>query len=533
MSLWTKIAKNEVKLRTNKFRNHRVLFFIILYSFLLVWAFLLAPLLFDLFMPTFVEAIPQINLAVAVALIIEYVLMAVFLSVFIYPLNSIFRRTEIGFKEIILASPATAGDIFVGEFIGRLPIYLGGILLFTPIIIGMLNPIFNLNIVQSIIIYGCISGLIIFAALLGSIVAAWLEHKIAKSERARDLGKILIFLLSIAMVVIIYSLQFLFDFLINNPQLRNWLIFYPSLWFSNIILYLIAPSLLGRYILNIWSSSTLVIAVPLITFLIAYKMADRFFTVEGGIEKISTTIKRENKFYFLIRKSTGHKWEGLIITQIKDFLRRRESIMKIVYLLGLVGILGVIFSNLGINHVIVESIVVVMLIMIGGIMYGLLFGSYIFVGSKDIIWLYKRSPRNIYALVFSYLLAMLIFNILMTLGLTIFFAYFLKFDLFTILFFFCFYLINSEVVIFQAVGIQCLSPSFEEKGSTMTTNNLLLMVFQFIPFQFVFLIVLIAFPIPSSPELAKFHFLMPLLLISIGIALPLLFLGLRKLSKIE
>ena len=58
-----------------------------------------------------------------------------FLSVFIYPLNSIFRRTEIGFKEIILASPATAGDIFVGEFIGRLPIYLGGILLFTPIII--------------------------------------------------------------------------------------------------------------------------------------------------------------------------------------------------------------------------------------------------------------------------------------------------------------------------------------------------------------------------------------------------------------
>ncbi len=531
MTLWKVIAKNELRLRTNKFRNHRAIFLITLYSFLIIWAFLLAPFLFDLFMPTFIESIPQIN--IAIALIIEYVLMAVFLSVFIYPLNSIFRRTEIGFKEIILASPATAGDIFIGEFIGRLPIFLGGILLFSPIIIGLINPIFNLSIIQSIIIYGCISGLIIFAALLGSIVAAWLEHKIAKSERARDLGKILLFLLSIAMVAIIYTLQFLFDFLLNNPQLRNWLIFYPSLWFSNIILYFIDPSLLSRYILNIWSSFTLVITIPLITFVIAYKMADHFFTVEGGIEKISSTIKRENKFYFIIRKSTGQKWEGLIITQIKEFLRRRESIMKIVYLVGLVGVLGVVFSNLGIVNVIAQSIVVVMLIMIGGIMYGFLFGSYIFVGSKDLIWVYKRSPRNVHALVFSYLLAMLIFNTLMALGLTIFFAYFLNFDLFTIVFFFCFYLINSEVVISQAVGIQCLSPSFEEKGSTMTTNNLILMVFQFVPFQFVFLFIIIAFPIPASPELAMFHFLMPLLLISIGVAIPLLFFGLRKLSKIE
>ncbi|MCK4780375.1 MAG: hypothetical protein KAT57_09325, partial [Candidatus Lokiarchaeota archaeon] len=93
--------------------------------------------------------------------------------------------------------------------------------------------------------------------------------------------------------------------------------------------------------------------------------------------------------------------------------------------------------------------------------------------------------------------------------------------------------INSEVVISQAVGIQCLSPSFEEKGSTMTTNNLILMVLQFIPLQFGFLIIILAFPIPSSPELAKFHFLLPLLLISIGTAIPLLFFGLRKLSKIE
>ncbi|MFX0140294.1 MAG: hypothetical protein ACFFDN_42030, partial [Candidatus Hodarchaeota archaeon] len=162
-----------------------------------------------------------------------------------------------------------------------------------------------------------------------------------------------------------------------------------------------------------------------------------------------------------------------------------------------------------------------------------LFGSYIFVGTKDLIWLYKRSPRNIHTLVYSYLLAMLIFNILMALGLTIFFAFFLKFDLFNIIFFFSFYLLNSQVVISQAVGIQCLSPAFEEKGSSMTMNNLILMVLQMVPFQFVLPFMIIAFQISPSPVLARFYFLMPLFLISVGTAIPLLFLGLRKLSKIE
>ncbi|MFX1420039.1 MAG: hypothetical protein ACFE9N_14065 [Promethearchaeota archaeon] len=531
MALWKTIAKNELKLRTNKFRNHRILFFIVLYSVLVIWAFILAPLLFDLFMPTLELMIP--GLTRAVALIIEYMMMAVFLSVLIYPLNSIYRKIEIGFKEIILASPATAGDIFLGEFIGKLPIYLGAVLIFTPIITGMLNPIIGFSLIQNIIIYLCVFGCVLFAALLGSIVAAWLEHKIAKSERAKDMGRILLFLLSIAMIAIMYTLQFLFEFLMENPQIRNWVMIYPSLWFSNIILYSIDPSLINTYILNIWFSAALIIVIPLIIFFIAYKKANSFFTVEGGIEKISVVIERENKFYKLTRKFTGHKWEGLVVIQLKEFLRRRESIMKFVYLIGLVGMLGVIFSTLGIADLVIQSMIIVMLIIIGGIMYGLLFGSYIFVGSKDLIWVYKRSPRNTTALVYSYLLAMLIINILMALGLTIFFTFLFKFDLFSIIFFFSFYLINCEIVISQAVGIQCLSPAFEEKGSAMTTNNLFLMVLQVVPFQLILIIIIIAFPIPASPILAKFHFISPLLLISMGTAIPLLIFGLRKLSKIE
>ena len=114
MTLWKTIAKNEIKLRTNKFRDHRILFFIILYAFLSIWAFYLAPWLFDFIMSPFLVAIPDpVVFNSAIALVVEYILMAFFLTIVIYPINSIYRRVEIGFKETILAfqdvSPAALG----------------------------------------------------------------------------------------------------------------------------------------------------------------------------------------------------------------------------------------------------------------------------------------------------------------------------------------------------------------------------------------------------------------------------------------
>ena len=36
-SLWTKIAKNEIRVRTSAVRNHRALFFISIYGILSIW----------------------------------------------------------------------------------------------------------------------------------------------------------------------------------------------------------------------------------------------------------------------------------------------------------------------------------------------------------------------------------------------------------------------------------------------------------------------------------------------------------------
>jgi len=76
-SSWRVIAKNEIKLRTSHFRNHRKLFFGAFYSILFIWAFVASPILFDLFMPTLAAQYSNIFNSV-VAIVIESLMMVLF-----------------------------------------------------------------------------------------------------------------------------------------------------------------------------------------------------------------------------------------------------------------------------------------------------------------------------------------------------------------------------------------------------------------------------------------------------------------------
>jgi hypothetical protein len=344
-SLWKIIAKNEILLRTSSFRNHRKSFFIILYSLLFTWAFLFAPILFDLFMPTLAIQFSTVFRPV-IAIIIESLMMTLFLMLLMYPLNNVYREGETSVKESLLATPVKSNDIFLGEFLGKSPIYTMAVLIISPIVVGMINPIINLTIIQYIVIYSSVFGLVYFANLVGSIFASWLEHKISKNEKARDLGKALIWIFTIIMVAIMYAVIFFLNHLLVHPELKNWLAFYPSLWFSNIILYIIDPILLNTFILNIWISLLLVIVIPIVVLYVAYKKAESFYTLESGIEKSSVTIaKHENLIYKFIRKVSGRNRGGLIVIQLKRFFRKKANIARIAYIVGLLGFMTWFISS--------------------------------------------------------------------------------------------------------------------------------------------------------------------------------------------
>ena len=538
MVLWTKIAKNEVRVRTSKFRKNRLAFFLVLYSFLIFWAFFICPLIFDQFMPTLagMEDLAPI-LVPSIAMIIEHIMMIFFIAIMIYPLSNIYRQTEIGFKEILLASPITAGDIFLGEFLGKIPILFSYVFALTPIFVNMLNPIFNLTFMQTLVIYCCVFGLVFLATLIGTIIMSWIEHKIAQSEKARDIAKALLMLLSIGMVALIYSLQFGFQFLMENPDLKNYVMWYPPLWFSNIILYTFDATLLDIYILNIWMSLTLAILVPILILYFSYKGANKFYTLEGGIEKASSTIENENIFYKFNRRIMGSKWEGLVITQLKQFFRKKENITKLIYLGGITCVYGLIFSfsmrDTPPGDFLTGGFLVLMVVFLGGMLYGLMLGSFIFVGSKDLLWVYKRSPRNVNSLVYSYIMAMLIINMILALVVTTFFTILFKFDVFYVIVFFIAYLAYGIMVLIEAIGIQGFSPAFEEKGKHMGFNMFKLMSIQMGVFMgYIFLMVWAA---EKLPDFTAWELTPTIIFISIHlmIALPLFFMGLRHLKKIE
>jgi len=529
-SLWKTVAKNEIRLRTSSFRNHRKLFFITLYSLLFLWAFIIGPFLFDLFMPTLVMQFSSVFKPV-VAIVIESLMMILFLIFVMYPLNNVYKENEVGSKETLLATPVKANDIFLGEFLGKSPIYTMAVLILAPIVVGMINPIIDLTFIQYIVIYGSVFGLVYFANLVGSIIASWFEHKISKNEKARDLGKALIWVFTIVLVVIMYAVMFFLNHLLAHPELKNWLAFYPSFWFSNIILYSIDPILLSTFILNIWISVLLAVGVPIITLYISYKKAESFYTFEGGIEKNNVTIiEHENPFYVLIRRISGRKWGGLIILQLKRFLRKKANIARVAYVVGLLGFMTWFISNM-IDDAFMIVFSSTILIAIGGGIGSIIIGHLAFVDSKDLIWVYKRSPRGIKAIVYSYLLMMLIFNIFLALFVTTMLTIFSNIDLLNTVIFFVEFLLFAQISMCQAMGLQCFSPAFGEKDSSMKGNAmismLLLQPLMFLP------IMLLIFIKPVSIELLRLMIQAPIFLYIIGVSLPILYFGMKKLNRLE
>jgi len=529
-SLWRVIAKNEIRVRTSSFRNHRKVVFILIYALLISWAFVIAPLIFDMFMPTLAVQYSTIFKPV-VAILIETFMMTFFLILVMYPLNNVYREMEVGFKESLLATPVKSKDIFFGEFLGKAPIYTMMILILAPIIVGMVNPLINLTLIQYVVIYSCVFGMVYFANLVGSIIASWLEHKISKSEKARDLGKALIWIFTIAMVAMMYAILFFLNELMANPGLKNWLAFYPSLWFSNVILYSIDPILLNTFILNIWFNLLLAIVVPLTVLYISYKKADSFYTLEGGIEKSNiTVIEHENLFYKIIRKVVGRKWEGLVVMQLKRFLRKKANYAKIAYVIGLLGFFTWFIGG-NTDEIFGSTFGMTILIAIGGGVGSIMLGHLGFVDSKDLIWVYKRSPRGIKGLVYSYLFATFILNIFIAASISIIFNIFAKLNLISTFIFFGEFLIFSQISMCQAMGIECKSPAYGEKDSNMRSNTMFSMLL-LQPLLFIPIMLLIFIDIDSV-------FLKTLIIQGIIFAynfatsIPLLIYGMKKLNKIE
>ena len=246
------------------------LFFIIIYTLFLIWAAYLGPVLFDEILPELLKFYSD-QIEVLISLILEYSFMMLFMMYMIYPLFVLNRRSEIGIKDTVIASPVKSGDIFIGEFIGQLPFYFLLLLGIGPLgtsLLRQINP--EMIILHYLGFYIVLFILSIFALIIGMIFSNWFENKIFKNKKIRDLDNWILVFLSFLVISIFYVFHFLFEFVSNHPEFKGWLIFFPSFWYSNIILYLINPLLVEPYIFNIWLIIGLAILIPLLIFYIRF-----------------------------------------------------------------------------------------------------------------------------------------------------------------------------------------------------------------------------------------------------------------------
>ncbi|MFX1378710.1 MAG: hypothetical protein ACFFA4_06415 [Promethearchaeota archaeon] len=550
MSLWKIIAKNEIRLKTFRVRRNRRLFFILIYTILILWAAFIGPIIFDEILPELLKLYTT-QFEVLISLILEYSFMMLFVMYTIYPLFILYRKSEIGIKDTIIASPIKPGDFFTGEFIGQLPFYFLFLLGIGPLGTSLLRQINSeIGFFHYIGFYVITFTLSMFALLVGTILSNWIENRIYKSKKVRELNNWVFVILSFIVISIFYIFHFLFEFISNYPNFKIWMLFFPSYWYSNITLYIINPTLVSPYILNIWLNLGLAIIIPLLLFYISYKKANIFYNLERSIEKKSKIINKEKKFYHFISIITPSKWKGLVTIHFKDFLRKKENYAKLIYSTVFIGFVGVFLSaSLNQSTIILEDnplgislileilqhklLLVLVIAWIGALIFSILIGISILIQSKELLFIYKKSPRGINSLVFSYLYVLFVLIIILDIGLSIFFAFLFQINFILILVFFLAFMIYSGEILLQAIAIQCIKPLFEERGKDIFFHIYLILIVQVFSLLLTLFIVMPNLSSSNAASIGIIYILLFNLGISGIIASLMIYLGIKKLNKIE
>jgi len=550
MSLWIIIAKNEIRIKTAKFRAHRNLFFVVIYAIFIFWATYLGPVIFDVIIPDILLALSGI-LEFVLHFVIEVSLTTMFVMMILYPIFLLFRKSEIGVKDVILSSPVKSGDIFLGEFVGQLPFHFLIVLAIGPAVIsllGQVNP--QLTILHYLIIYLIIFLMMNFSLIIGTILANFIEFKLSSSKKIKDSSNSVLLLLSFIVIISFYLFHYIFYIVYNNPVLKNWISIFPSFWYSNIILYLVNPLLIKSYVINIWLSVGLAIGIPMVLLYFSYKKAEKFYSIDLQSEKKLLIVKKEGFILKIINRMTFKKYKVLVMVQFKNFLRKKENITKLIYSIAFTGVLGLFiflsldnpiteireFSLLGIVSIPVEyfSVLVIFIIAwMGGLIFGMMMGISVIFNSKNILYLYKKTIRGVHASIFAFLYQMAFLILFFDIILTIFFTLLFGLNIYSVGFFFCIYFIYCSIVLIQVVGLQCIRPFFDERGKQIYFKIYFIFFLQFISLLISLFINIPLFPIVVDYSLGFLYILLTNIGISSIIAFLMLSIGIFKLNRTD
>ncbi len=351
----------------------------------------IAPAVVNLFIDDFLAFFLS-QVAVAMVPIIMFMIFFYFI---ILPITYTLQGMQAGQVEIFLAAPIKPSDVLLGEFLGVMPFYAIAITVIAGFFTAALNPL-GLDMVQIAIIVIIFVVTFLCALWIGTVIAAVVRTKFAKTARGRDIGKALSLVLALPMIAVMYAIMGggLLEALADpgtSGMVRTILSLLPSSWGAEVIVGFASNA--GN--ISAIGFETLTRFGGLVFFFVAVlwlgtKAANRAYSLEPTTFTASRA-KPDGFFYKTVRYlGGGGSFGTLLVSVFKNYGRRLENLSRIVYIVGLVAMVNIFFGG-GLED------------PEGGLLMGLFLFPFLAVlvvgqvtaGGKESLFIYKKTPFGV------------------------------------------------------------------------------------------------------------------------------------------
>jgi len=326
---------------------------------------------------------------------VPIIMFMIFFYLIILPITYTLQGMQAGQVEIFLAAPIKPSDVLLGEFLGVMPFYAIAITVIAGFFTAALSPL-GLDVLQIAIIVTIFVVTFLSALWVGTVIAALVRTRFAKSARGRDIGKALSLVLALPMIAVMYSIVGggLLKAL-DNPEtsgmVRVILSLLPSSWGAEVIVgFASSPGNIGAI-----GFETLTRFGGLVVFFITVlwlgtKVANRVYSVEPTTFTASK-VKSDGFFYRTVRHlGGGGSFGTLLVSVLKNYGRRLENLSRIAYVLGIIIMVNIFFVQGFTNPegpLIVAQLLFPFLavFMVGQVM----------VNGKEGLFIYKKTPYGV------------------------------------------------------------------------------------------------------------------------------------------
>ncbi|MCW3988966.1 MAG: hypothetical protein NWE88_02695 [Candidatus Bathyarchaeota archaeon] len=225
--------------------------------------------------------------------------------------------------ELMLKAPVRPGDVLVGEFVGKTPIYAIFATLAVGLFTALLTPL-GLSYVQIAVII-----LMAFVTCLGSfwvgtVLAAVARTTIGRTAKGKDIGKALAFIMALPMVAFMYAMMNgnIFSLLLDpgtNGLVKTLLGLFPSSWAAELIVaFARNPANIGAVgMLTVSRVGGMLVFMATI-LAIGWKVTDRAYSLEPASMGV-TVVGPDGTFFKAVKQlGGGGSFGSLLVSSLKD-----------------------------------------------------------------------------------------------------------------------------------------------------------------------------------------------------------------------